>query len=55
MTVRELIDALAKIPPEMEVFSEGCDCVGEAEGIAIFAFRDGPRSRDVLLVKRDQG
>ena len=32
MTVSELIAALQKLPPELEVEAEGCDCVNDVRG-----------------------
>lgn len=32
ITVRELIQALKKLPQDMETFVQGCDCVGECSG-----------------------
>lgn len=29
MTVSELMDALKKMPPNLEVITEGCDCDGD--------------------------
>lgn len=33
LTVSELIDLLAKFPPDMLVQVEGCDCIGVAVGV----------------------
>jgi hypothetical protein len=35
MKVSELIEALAKMPQDCEVFTEGCDCNGEADRVAL--------------------
>lgn len=33
MKVRELIEKLQAVPPDAEVETEGCDCIGQAEGV----------------------
>ncbi len=35
MTVKELIEALQKLPPDLVVWHEGCDCYGEADKVEI--------------------
>lgn len=55
MTVRELIDALSKLPAdaqEFEVVTEGCDCVGRAAAIAVE--RDGHGGL-VVMIRRPDG
>lgn len=47
MTVAELMVLLAACPPDAVVLTDGCDCVGLADGIT------GPHSYDVFI--RDDG
>lgn len=35
MKVSELIEKLKAMPPDAQVETEGCDCVGQAEGIRL--------------------
>lgn len=35
MTVAELIEKLKAMPPDAQVETEGCDCVGQAEGVRL--------------------
>ena len=35
LTVAELIAELKKMPPEAEVWHEGCDCTGAANGVTL--------------------
>lgn len=35
MTVTELIEKLKMMPPDAQVETEGCDCIGEAEGVRL--------------------
>jgi hypothetical protein len=35
MTVAELIEALKSMPQEAEVWHEGCDCTGAANGVRL--------------------
>lgn len=35
MNVRELIDALSQLDPEMPVIAEGCDCSNPAKGVSV--------------------
>jgi hypothetical protein len=50
MTVAELIAALAKAPPDLEIQTEGCDCDGDCavvaivHGFGLYLQRDKPRS-----------
>lgn len=44
MSVTELIDKLKTMPPDAEVETEGCDCIGQAEGVRF----DG----DTVLITR---
>lgn len=44
MTVAELIAKLKQMPPDAQVETEGCDCIGQAEGVR----RDG----DCVLITR---
>ena len=39
MTVSELITALQKLPPELEVEAEGCDCVNDVRGAGMRELR----------------
>lgn len=41
MTVQELIDALQRLPPDINVLTEGCDCYGDAKAVEILEF-DAP-------------
>lgn len=34
MTVEQLINELSKLPPDAVVFTEGCDCIGEAISVS---------------------
>lgn len=38
MTVKELREELAKYPDNAEVFTEGCDCTGDAGHVTFNAF-----------------
>lgn len=44
MTVTELIEKLKVMPPDAEVETEDCDCIGQAEGVRL----DG----DTVLITR---
>lgn len=44
MTVAELIKKLQSMPPDAQVETEGCDCIGRAEGVNL----DG----DTVLITR---
>lgn len=35
MTVIELIKKLQLMPPDAQVETEGCDCIGQAEGVRL--------------------
>lgn len=35
MTVAELIRKLQLMPPDAQVETEGCDCIGQAEGVRL--------------------
>lgn len=35
MTVTELIKKLQLMPPDAQVETEGCDCIGQAEGVRL--------------------
>lgn len=35
MTIRELIELLEGLPPELRVETEGCDCIGIAGGVDV--------------------
>lgn len=48
-TVKQVIDALSKMPPAARVYLEGCDCIGIASGVAILE-SDG----DVLLKRGER-
>ena len=54
MTVIELIKALAEHPSDMPVYTEGCDCFGEAGSLEVIEdFNwDGNGSIDSLLISR---
>ena len=53
MTVKELLDALTKYPSDLLVYSEGCDCVGEAGGTRLFEdWNPETGDRTVVLVTR---
>ena len=47
MTVAELIEKLRQMPPDAQVETEGCDCVGQAAGVNL----DG----DTVLITRVMG
>lgn len=47
MKVFELIEKLQAMPPDMQVETEGCDCIGQAEGVRF----DG----DSVLITRTMG
>ena len=49
LTVRELIKLLKNHPDEMKVFTEGCDCTGEAAGVRTFKDING---KEVLMISR---
>lgn len=40
MTVGELVAALANLPPELPVCTEGCDCIGDVLGVHIIPHGD---------------
>jgi hypothetical protein len=33
LTVKELLEALAKFDPELEIWTEGCDCYGDVGSV----------------------
>lgn len=35
MKVSELIERLKKMPPDAQVETEGCDCIGQVEGVRL--------------------
>jgi hypothetical protein len=36
LKVKELIEKLKKVNPELPVYVEGCDCIGESEDVKIW-------------------
>jgi hypothetical protein len=48
MTVKELIAELEKMPPDAEVLTEGCDCLGDAKAVTLW--RDG-----TVRIERTEG
>lgn len=44
MTVAELIEKLQAMPPDAQVETEGCDCIGQAEGVRL--------EMDMVLITR---
>jgi len=51
MNVKDLMEALAKFDPDLEIETEGCDCWGDVAGVAQQELRDGPE----LLIFRSDG
>ena len=51
MTVQELIDALKKCDPAMEVATDGCDCHGDVGEIVEYSYGDG---KAVVLLLRPE-
>lgn len=52
LTVAELIKKLKKLPQDLEVMSEGCDCEGEVNGAVIETLRgSSPKYKYVLLTR----
>lgn len=49
-TVSQLIDALKQMPQDLPVLTEGCDCLGFANGVETYRRGDGS---EVLLILRD--
>ena len=49
LTVKELLKLLKEHPDKMKIFTEGCDCVGEAAGIRIFKDVNG---KEALMISR---
>lgn len=50
MTVEALIEALQKLDPGAEVWTEGCDCYGDVGSIAI----GESRGRSVVMLARSE-
>ena len=46
LSVGELVALLEQLPPDMQVWAEGCDCVNEVKGVGIYRLepddKDGP-------------
>ena len=55
MTVSELIEQLRKLPQDLEVEAEGCDCVNKIRGAGVYELDDalGIRRRCLLVGKPD--
>lgn len=53
MTVGQLIEALSKLDPTLEVISEGCDCNGDVDSIMVFdaTLSSGEKTSSVLLMR----
>jgi hypothetical protein len=49
MTVAELAEKLASLPPDAPVWIEGCDCVGKADGVSL---RDDADEGGYVLIER---
>lgn len=49
MTVKDLINELMELPLHYEVFTEGCDCWGEATQAVI---SDDGCGNDIILIER---
>ena len=47
MSVDQLLELLAQLPPDIPVQAEGCDCVNDVKGVGLYRLgpdnRDGPR------------
>ncbi len=50
LTVSELIELLKQLPQDTEVWLEGCDCWGAANGVVVCKDRD-----NVVLITRNDG
>ncbi len=53
MTVAELIAALQKLPPHLEVEAEGCDCVNDVRGAGMRVPIGGDAGKAVIVCEPD--
>lgn len=47
LTVKQLIELLEKMPQDFLVYTEGCDCIGLADGVEL-----GDGSDNYVLITR---
>ncbi len=52
ITVRELLLQLQRLPPDLEVWNEGCDCYGPVKGAEVQGGHGGPC---YVLIERNHG
>ncbi len=52
ITVAELIEELRKMPQNLEVWAEGCDCTGEATGCEVLSGHGDDGKKQVVLICR---